>query len=103
MLLEASTARGTGSRTSSPTRTSGTRCTKPVAQWTAIGADLPRNPPHFAWSQAKTTGEDHATAYLQQAAAEAGLDTVGLAIEQIGWDSALDRFVDLEEAPTAAS
>jgi glutathionylspermidine synthase len=73
---------------------------KLVARWGEIAADLPRREVHFCWSQAETTGEDHVTtAYLQETAAEAGLDTVGLAIEQIGWDSALDRFVDLEEAP----
>ena len=27
------------------------------------------------------------------------MDTVGLPIEQIGWDGVLERFVDLEEAP----
>ena len=57
---------------------------------------------HFTWSTGDSTGEDHITVgYLQETAAEAGLDTVGLAIEDIGWDAALDRFVDLEEAPMA--
>ena len=39
---------------------------------------------------------------MQETAAEAGIDTVGLAIEEIGWDPALQRFVDLEEAPMGA-
>ena len=73
---------------------------KLVERWGEIAAKLPRNEAHFCWSQADPTGEDHVTvAYLQESAAEAGLDTIGLAIEQLGWDSALDRFVDLEEAP----
>jgi glutathionylspermidine synthase len=40
--------------------------------------------------------------YLQETAAEAGLDTVGLAIEDLGWDVDLDRFVDLAESPISA-
>jgi glutathionylspermidine synthase len=71
-----------------------------VERWTTIKGRLPSNEIHFTWSGADTTGEDHVTAgYLQETAAEAGLDTIGLAIEDIGWDAALDRFVDLEEAP----
>jgi glutathionylspermidine synthase len=74
-----------------------------VARWAEIGARLPGSEVHFSWSSGDSTGEDHVTtAYLQETAAEAGLDTVGLAIEDIGWDVALDRFVDLEEAPIAA-
>lgn len=58
---------------------------------------------HFTCSRADAGGEDHVTvSYLQETAAEAGLDTVGLAIEDIGWDAELNRFVDLEEAPMAA-
>ena len=50
------------------------------------------------WSGVDATGEDQiTTTYLQETAAEAGFQTVGLAIEDIGWDSALERFVDLEE------
>ena len=71
-----------------------------VERWRAVGALLPTNELHFTWSGGDTTGEDHLTvAYLQETAAEAGLDTVGLAIEDIGWDCLLTRFVDLEEAP----
>ena len=63
-------------------------------------ARLPGDDVHFTWSRGDATGEDHVTVgYLQETAAEAGLDTVGLSIEDIGWDAALDRFVDLEEAP----
>jgi glutathionylspermidine synthase len=73
---------------------------KLVARWAKIGSLLPSSELHFTWSGADRTGEDHVTVtYLQQTAAEAGLNTVGLAIEDIGWDQLLRRFVDLEEAP----
>ena len=71
-----------------------------VERWTEIGAKLPSGEVHFSWSGADPSGEDHLTvAYLQETAAEAGLNTVGLAIEEIGWDTLLNRFVDLEESP----
>jgi glutathionylspermidine synthase len=73
---------------------------KLVERWTEISGLLPSSEVHFTWSAADPTGEDHVTtAYLQETAAEAGVDTIGLAIEEIGWDSLLKRFVDLEEAP----
>ena len=76
---------------------------KLVARWAEIAAAMPGSEVHFTWSAGDTTGEDHVTtAYLQETAAEAGLDTVGLAIEDLGWDSALERFVDLAESPIAA-
>lgn len=74
-----------------------------VARWGEIRALLPGNEMHFAWSQADQTGEDHVTVgYLQETAAEAGFDTVGLPVEQIGWDLDLRCFVDLEDAPMHA-
>jgi glutathionylspermidine synthase len=76
---------------------------KLVERWTEIGRRLATAEVHFTWSSADTTGEDNVTsAYLQETAAEAGLNTVGLAIEEIGWDSLLERFVDLEEAPMSS-
>ncbi len=73
---------------------------KLVARWRVIGDLLPKPELHFTWSSADTSGEDHVTiTYLQETAAEGGLDTVGLAIEDIGWDPVLKRFVDLAEAP----
>ena len=95
---------GTGSRTSTPTTTSGTRCTR---SWSSAGRRSGRGCPARKLTspgrRPTRRGEDHVTvAYLQESAAEAGLDTVGLAIEDLGWDTALDRFVDLEEAPIAA-
>ncbi|MCP2237680.1 Glutathionylspermidine synthase [Prauserella halophila] len=71
-----------------------------VERWQYVGGLLPSKEVHFTWSSADTSGEDHiTTTYLQETAAEAGLDTVALAIEEIGWDPLLKRFVDLEESP----
>lgn len=76
---------------------------KLVARWAEIRDRLPGPETYFTWSGAELSGEDHVTvAYLQECAAEAGLRTVGLAIEDIGFDPDLDRFVDLEEAPMAS-
>ncbi|MEU0796055.1 glutathionylspermidine synthase family protein [Amycolatopsis sp. NPDC005961] len=75
---------------------------KLVERWAFLRDKLPSNELHFTWSAADPSGEDNVTtAYLQETAAEAGLDTVGLAIEEIGWDPVLKRFVDLEESQMA--
>ncbi|MDQ1735250.1 MAG: hypothetical protein QOH56_1501 [Pseudonocardiales bacterium] len=78
-----------------------------VDRWREMGASLPgstggpaSSTVHFTWTNLETTGEDHlTTAYLQETAAEAGLDTIGLAIEDLGWDEDLQTFVDLAETP----
>jgi glutathionylspermidine synthase len=73
-----------------------------VERWGEIKGGLPSSEVHFTWSGGDSTGEDHVTVgYLQETAAEAGLDTVGLRIEDLGWDVDLDRFVDLAEASIA--
>jgi glutathionylspermidine synthase len=70
-----------------------------VDRWKMVRDLLPSNELHFTWSGVEATGEDQiTTTYMQETAAEAGFTTVGLMIEDIGWDSALERFVDLEEA-----
>lgn len=72
---------------------------KLVERWGELADILPSREVHFAWSSADASGEDNVTtAYMQETAAEAGFDTVGLAIEEIGWDTELNRFVDLEES-----
>jgi glutathionylspermidine synthase len=74
-----------------------------VERWAAVADALPRAAVHFTWSGGDASGEDRATVgYLQETAAEAGLDTDGLTIEDIGWDPALQQFVDLAEAPMSA-
>jgi len=71
---------------------------KLVERWGEIRAGLPGDDVYFTWSRGDSTGEDHVTVgYLQETAAEAGLSTIGLSIEDVGWDSSLSRFVDLEE------
>jgi glutathionylspermidine synthase len=74
-----------------------------VDRWKVVRDLLPSNELHFSWSGAEHTGEDQiTTTYMQETAAEAGFETVALTIEDVGWDSALNRFVDLEEAPIHA-
>ncbi|ADG78194.1 Glutathionylspermidine synthase OS=Tsukamurella paurometabola (strain ATCC 8368 / DSM / CCUG 35730 / CIP 100753 / JCM 10117 / KCTC 9821 / NBRC 16120 / NCIMB 702349 / NCTC 13040) OX=521096 GN=Tpau_1573 PE=4 SV=1 [Tsukamurella paurometabola] len=74
-----------------------------VERWGEIKKVIPPSELHFAWSSADESGEDHVTTgYLQETAAEAGFDTVGLPIEDIGWDHDLKTFVDLEDAPINA-
>ena len=73
---------------------------KLVARWRDLAAKLAGDEFHFTCSGAEPTGVDRVTmTYLQETAADAGLDTTGLAIEDIGWDDVLNRFVDLAEAP----
>ena len=74
-----------------------------VDRWKVVRDTLPSNELHFSWSGAEQTGEDQiTTTYMQETAAEAGFETVALEIEDVGWDTVLERFVDLEEAPIAA-
>jgi glutathionylspermidine synthase len=71
-----------------------------VERWQSFGGGLASSTIHFTWTNLETTGEDHlTTAYLQETAAEAGFDTIGLAIEDLGWDSDLQTFVDLAQTP----
>jgi len=71
-----------------------------VERWRSLGGGLASSTVHFTWTNLETTGEDHlTTAYLQETAAEAGYDTIGLAIEDLGWDEDLRQFVDLAETP----
>ncbi|CAM3748298.1 glutathionylspermidine synthase family protein [Smaragdicoccus niigatensis] len=73
---------------------------KLVDRWREVQGSLASNVLHFSWTAADESGEDNVTtAYLQETAAEAGFDTIGLPVEEIGWDSMFNRFVDLEEVP----
>jgi len=52
---------------------------------------------HLAHSEAEASGEEWMTvAYLRDTADQAGLNTVGMTMEQIGFDHDLRRFVDHE-------
>ncbi len=76
---------------------------KLVERWKQLRDVLPATELHFSWSAADFSGEDNVTtAYMQETAAEAGFDTIALPVEEIGWDTLLKRFVDLEEAPIHA-
>lgn len=68
-----------------------------VAAWTRQKDLLPPGPVHFAHSRGDTEGEDWMTTlYLQETAGQAGLETLPIAVEDIGLDGLTGRFVDLE-------
>ncbi|SFK59614.1 Glutathionylspermidine synthase [Streptosporangium canum] len=68
-----------------------------IDRWQQIAAGLPTGPAHFAWTNMDETGEEAMTlAYLQETADQAGLKTIAVAMEDIGWDSLNLRFVDME-------
>ncbi|WP_018655102.1 glutathionylspermidine synthase family protein [Actinomadura flavalba] len=72
---------------------------KLVARWKEIAAEIGPDPLHFAWTSGDETGEEVMTiAYMQETAEEAGLPGTAIAMEDIGWDPARGRFVDLDEA-----
>lgn len=55
----------------------------------------PGAPVHFAHSAGDELGEDLMTvAYLEETARQAGLETVAIPVEEIGWDPLSGRFVD---------
>ena len=71
-----------------------------VAAWRRQAHLLPPGPVHFAHSEVDELGEDQmTTAYLLETARQAGLATVSVSVESIGWDAAGCRFVDLELRP----
>ena len=68
-----------------------------VDAWRRHAARLARGPVHLAFTVADEIGEDYlTTAYLQECADQAGLHTVCLPMEAIGWDPA-GRFVDEQD------
>lgn len=72
-----------------------------VAKWQDIAPLLPR-PFHFA-HVADDAGEDTLTStYLRDTALEAGIETIPILIDDIGWDHDARRFVDLDEQPITA-
>ncbi|MGP3773835.1 glutathionylspermidine synthase family protein [Streptomyces sp. SDT5-1] len=55
----------------------------------------PGSPLYFAHSSADELGEDLMTVgYLKETAEQAGLETGWISMEEIGWDSLSERFVD---------
>ncbi|RCG27215.1 glutathionylspermidine synthase family protein [Sphaerisporangium album] len=68
---------------------------KLIDRWLHISA--PGAGIHFAFTRDEEAGEDALNAaYMMETAAQAGLPTRLLAIEDIGWDSGQRRFVDLQ-------
>lgn len=67
-----------------------------VAAWKRQAPLLPPGAPlHFAHSAGDELGEDLMTvAYLEETAQQAGLETVTISMEDIGWDQLSGRFVD---------
>ncbi|PBC84555.1 Glutathionylspermidine synthase [Streptomyces sp. 2224.1] len=67
-----------------------------VAAWKRQAPLLPPGAPvHFAHSAGDELGEDLMTvAYLEETAQQAGLETVAVSMEDIGWDRLSGRFVD---------
>jgi glutathionylspermidine synthase len=69
-----------------------------VDAWKSASSRLPAGPVHFAHYEgppehADAMSEEWMTiAYMRDCATQAGLDTIGLSIEDIGWDSAERRF-----------
>ncbi|MEV0603403.1 glutathionylspermidine synthase family protein [Streptomyces sp. NPDC050315] len=67
-----------------------------VEAWRRQAKLLPPGAPlHFAHSAGDELGEDLMTvAYLEETAQQAGLETVAISMEDIGWDRLAGRFVD---------
>lgn len=72
-----------------------------VAKWADIA---PLLPPGVLFAHvADAAGEDTVTvSYLRDTAEAAGIETGGILIEQLGWDSERRAFVDLDDQPIAA-
>jgi glutathionylspermidine synthase len=72
-----------------------------VAQWQAIAPRI-SNEAHFT-HVADAAGEDTITvSYMRDVAHEAGVATIPILLEDIGWHEKARHFVDLAEAPIGA-
>jgi glutathionylspermidine synthase len=76
-----------------------------VQRWAEIAPRLRASGPgpkvlHLATVAGEDSGEEWMTvAYLEETAKQAGLRTVPVAIEDLGWDSTYGRLVDAENRP----
>lgn len=71
-----------------------------VDAWRKVGKSCAPGPVHVVHTSMDTSGEEEMTcAYLAETAAQAGLEAITLPIEQIGWEHARARFVDLRRRP----
>ncbi|NUS73009.1 MAG: glutathionylspermidine synthase family protein [Corynebacteriales bacterium] len=67
-----------------------------IEEWKSLNSQLV----HFAWTNCDETGEEAMTvAYLQETAEQAGLATMAIAMEDIGWDEAASEFADVDGTP----
>lgn len=74
-----------------------------IDRWAELRHRLPEGFAHFAWTNEDDTGEEAlTTAYLQETAAQAGLGTREIALEDLGWDYQAREFVDLQERSIGA-
>ena len=70
-----------------------------VAKWRDISPSLRGQVVHFT-HVGDDAGEDTITVtYLRDTAVQAGLTTVPILIDHVGWDSGRRRFVDVDESP----
>lgn len=70
-----------------------------IAKWRDIAPYLRGPKVHFTHVN-DDSGEDTITVtYLRDTAAQAGLTTVPIVIDDVGWDAGRSRFVDLDGAP----
>lgn len=67
-----------------------------VETWTELKPHLLDGTVHFA--SMEDVEDDATVTYLRDTAQQAGLRTVGLRVEDIGWDAAEERFVDVDGA-----
>ena len=79
-----------------------------VAAWAGMapglrGALPPNARPLVHFASADDPEDVATTTYLRDTAEQAGVATAQLLVEQIGWDAAAERFVDLDERPITAA
>ena len=68
-----------------------------VAAWDKQRGGLEGPRLHVAHTEAESSGEDWMTAaYMRDVASQAGWETVGINMGDIGWDARQHRFVDLD-------
>lgn len=73
-----------------------------IAKWRDLMPELPGRHLHFTHAE-DDSGEDTLTVtYLRDTAREAGVESTPVLIQDLGWDSAIRRFVDLDERPIGA-
>lgn len=71
-----------------------------IAGWKNLTPRLPSRTVHFAHHPGEPTGEEWMTAaYMRDTADQAGLNTVGLTVFDIGYDTATGRFVGGHDEP----